>query len=264
MNTNDIKIIITESNCERRKEITDYINLQKDMEVILSGNNGVEVINTIIEKKPQIAVIDMLMAGKDGLCVLEELLERNITETECIIVSSFDDENLVRRAMNLGAKYYMLKPYKAEIMARRIRQLCERQCKEHNSEAFENKKIENIDGKNSLEFVITSVLNKIGISAGIKGYYFLRSSITMAVIEDDAMIGITKKMYPDIAKSYKTSACKVERAIRHAIESAWKRGAKERYNEIVGSTLDRKPTNGQFIGSLAEYIKLLYNNSISA
>ncbi|HBF65464.1 MAG TPA: sporulation transcription factor Spo0A, partial [Clostridium sp.] len=72
----------------------------------------------------------------------------------------------------------------------------------------------------NLEADISATLSRMGISASIKGYHFIRRAIMMAVDNEEVLIGITKGLYPDIGKLFKTSASKVERAIRHAIESA--------------------------------------------
>jgi two-component system response regulator (stage 0 sporulation protein A) len=78
----------------------------------------------------------------------------------------------------------------------------------------------------------------------------------MAAEDEEVLVGITKGLYPDIAKMYKTSASKVERAIRHAIESAWKKNGPQVYFEVAGYLPSEKPTNGHFIAALSEYFRL--------
>ena len=102
----------------------------------------------------------------------------------------------------------------------------------------------------------TVLLSRMGISASIKGYHFIRRAVIMAVEDEEMLVGITKGLYPDIAKQYKTSASKVERAIRHAIESAWKKNGPQVYFETAGYLPSEKPTNGQFIAALSEYFRL--------
>ncbi|MFR5718120.1 MAG: sporulation initiation factor Spo0A C-terminal domain-containing protein [Anaerotignum faecicola] len=100
------------------------------------------------------------------------------------------------------------------------------------------------------------MLSRMGISASIKGYHFIRKAVMMAVENQDVLVGITKGLYPDIAKQYKTTASKVERAIRHAIESVWKKNGPQIYFEIAGYLPTEKPTNGQFIAALSEYFRI--------
>ena len=75
----------------------------------------------------------------------------------------------------------------------------------------------------------------------------------------DIINSITKKLYPSIAERFDTSASKVERAIRHAIEVAWNRGKIENINSIFGLTIyakNEKPTNGEFIALVADKMLL--------
>ena len=107
----------------------------------------------------------------------------------------------------------------------------------------------------SLDEKITSVFLTIGIPAHIKGYHYLREAVRMVFYEPDLINRITKELYPGIAKRFSTSASKVERAIRHAIEVAWTRGRIENINQIFGYNIygkNDKPTNGEFIALVAD------------
>lgn len=99
----------------------------------------------------------------------------------------------------------------------------------------------------------------MGIPAHIKGYQFLREAIRL-VIETPSMInGITKELYPSIARKFGTNPSKVERAIRHAIEVAWSRGRIETLNQAFGCNVaqaDSKPTNGEFIALIADKLAM--------
>ena len=107
----------------------------------------------------------------------------------------------------------------------------------------------------SLDEKITSVFLSVGIPAHIKGYHFLREAIRMVYYKPELISKITKELYPGIAKRFQTSASKVERAIRHAIEVAWTRGKIENINQIFGYNIyskNDKPTNGEFIALVAD------------
>jgi two-component system response regulator (stage 0 sporulation protein A) len=96
----------------------------------------------------------------------------------------------------------------------------------------------------------------MGITASIKGYHFIRKGVMMVIENEDAILSMTKGLYPDIAKEYNTTAGKVERAMRHAIETAWKRTGKEIYSELAGYSPMEKPTNSQFIAIMSEYLRV--------
>ncbi len=110
-----------------------------------------------------------------------------------------------------------------------------------------------------LESYITEVMLDIGIPAHLKGYYYLRSAIMMTGRDVEVVTSVTKLMYPVIAKNYKTSAQKVERAIRNAIEVSWLRGNTQTFQNLFGySTQSGKsrPTNSEYIARIADKIRL--------
>ena len=112
-----------------------------------------------------------------------------------------------------------------------------------------------------MESNIMDVMIDLGCPAHIKGYYYLRYAILMAM--DDALIvtSITKLCYPVIAKKFKTTDSKVERAIRNAVETSWKRGNVDTEKKIFGYTSEDgvRPTNSDYIARLAEHMKLTLN-----
>ncbi len=105
------------------------------------------------------------------------------------------------------------------------------------------------------------MIHEIGVPAHIKGYQYLREAIMMSVEDSEMMGSITKILYPTIAKKYRTTASRVERAIRHAIEVAWNRGRMETLDDMFGYTINTgkgKPTNSEFIALIADKIRLKY------
>ncbi|MBQ4542998.1 MAG: sporulation initiation factor Spo0A C-terminal domain-containing protein, partial [Clostridia bacterium] len=97
------------------------------------------------------------------------------------------------------------------------------------------------------------------VPAHIKGYQYLRESILMVLNDRDLLNGITKQLYPSVAKKYNTSSSRVERAIRHAIEVAWNRGDTDTLNGIFGFTINQakgKPTNSEFIAMISDNLRL--------
>src|SRR5699024_6578349 len=110
-----------------------------------------------------------------------------------------------------------------------------------------------------LEEDITNIIHDIGVPAHIKGYLYLREAITMVYHDIELLGSITKVLYPDIAKKYNTTASRVERAIRHAIEVAWSRGDIESISSLFGHTINvakAKPTNSEFIAMIADRLRL--------
>lgn len=106
---------------------------------------------------------------------------------------------------------------------------------------------------------MTNMIHEIGIPAHIKGYHYLRDAIMMAVEDMDVLNAITKILYPTVAKKYRTTSSRVERAIRHAIEVAWSRGKLDILDDLFGYTVSNgkgKPTNSEFIALVSDTIRL--------
>ena len=157
-------------------------------------------------------------------------------------------DGFINKAISMGAKYYCIKPFDLQTLKERVVEL--NQPAQAQSNTFFNSKI-----GNQIEEKITNIFITVGIPAHIKGYQFLREAIKLAIANPEIINSITKKLYPTIAEKYDTSASKVERAIRHAIEVAWNRGKIENINNLFGIKVyssNEKPTNGEFIALVAD------------
>ncbi len=260
-----IKILIADDNLDFVSTLITYFQTQEDMEVIATAKDGLEAYEKIIKDKPTIALLDVIMPHLDGLGVLEKLIHTNIPLPICIMLSAVGQDNVTAQAINLGAQYYILKPFKMDVLAKRIRELVNKPV------AFQTHTIAN-DTKPSyvnigqqatkeeiLEVKVTNIIHEIGVPAHIKGYQYLRDGIIMVVDNIEVINQITKQLYPDLAKKYKTTPSRVERAIRHAIEVAWNRGQIETVENIFGYTVNSnkgKPTNSEFIAMIADKLRL--------
>ena len=159
------------------------------------------------------------------------------------------------RAVELGARFYMIKPVDPNALALRIREVCG-QAPETPAAAGRV----SLPGRApTLDEKLASLFLTIGIPAHIKGYSFLREAVKMVIENPDVINRITKELYPGIGQRFNTSASKVERAIRHAIEVAWSRGRIDTLNKAFGCRIaqpDEKPTNGEFIALLADKLSV--------
>lgn len=251
-----VRVAIIDDNSGIREIISKYINMQEDMEVIGTAGDGIRGLEVIQKANPDVVILDMVMPRLDGLGLLEHLVETgNTRNLSFICLSAVGQEDLIRKAIDLGARYYMIKPFDMEMLMRRIRELASKKqgmkSKEYKSEKLGTAK--------TLEEKITDIFLLIGIPAHIKGYHFLRQAIMMVVKDGNVINRITKELYPGIAKEFETSSSKVERAIRHAIDVAWNRGKVENINQLFGYEVydeNDKPTNGEFIALLADKLAM--------
>ena len=110
-----------------------------------------------------------------------------------------------------------------------------------------------------LEELVTSIIHEVGVPAHIKGYQYVREAIMITVENMEVINSVTKILYPSVAKQFKTTSSRVERAIRHAIEVAWDRGDVDTLNSYFGYTIQQgrgKPTNSEFIAMIADNLRL--------
>ena len=250
------RIAIIDDNTGIREIMSSYIEMQDDMETAGLAGDGIEGLKVIHETNPDIVILDMIMPKLDGLGVLEQISESvNLSKPYFICLSAVGQEELIRKAVGLGAKYYMIKPFDMEMLMKRIREL------NGNKQGIPSGEQTGMvqDRSKNLEEKITDIFLLIGIPAHIKGYHFLREAIKMVVKDGDVINRITKELYPGIAKEFKTTPSKVERAIRHAIDVAWNRGKVENINQLFGYVVydeNDKPTNGEFIALIADKLNM--------
>lgn len=230
--------------------------LERKGEMVVLGmtDSGPALLEMAKEFVPDVILMDILLGERDGFWVLENLKKEGLGSI-CIMISAIDSDKLVRQAITFGADYYMAKPIQGDLLLERIHQLLEEETGTAREQKWENREEEE-NVFRDLEGEISVLLSRMGISASIKGYHFIRKAVLLAVDDPEVLTGITKGLYPDIAKMYRTTASKVERAIRHAVESGWKKNGSQVYFEIAGFLPAEKPTNGQFIAALSEYFRL--------
>lgn len=226
------------------------------MEVCLCEKDGKAVLEKIKSEKPDIVLADVFMPNLDILGVLEELKEIKFGAKPLVVaMSAFDNQRLEKELIDAGVGYYFLKPFDINSMAERIIKLS--QWKKEAPMPVISKN--NLLTDSELEMKITDIIHEIGVPAHIKGYHYLREAIILSVKNSDIINSVTKLLYPTVAKNHSTTASRVERAIRHAIEVAWDRGDIEVLNSYFGYTIqnDRgKPTNSEFIAMISDKLRL--------
>ena len=261
-----IKILIADDNTDFVSTLVTYFNSQEDVEILATAKDGLDACDKIVETKPDVVLLDVIMPVLDGLGVLEKLISTNAKLPICIMLSAVGQDNVTARAMSLGAQYYILKPFKMDVLMKRIRELVDKPVsKPVNILTATDTKTSYVGINNDatkeeiLEIKVTNIIHEVGVPAHIKGYQYLRDGIIMVVNNIDVINQITKQLYPDLAKKYKTTPSRVERAIRHAIEVAWNRGQLDTVESIFGYTVNSnkgKPTNSEFIAMIADKLRL--------
>jgi len=245
-----IRVMVADDNREFCEVLRTYIEGQQDMELVGVAHNGTEVLEQLDRKLPNVIILDIIMPHLDGIGVLERLVSLNLPQRpKVIVLTAIGQESITQRMVELGADYYILKPFSLEVLANRVRQL---------ANSAPRSGVRQVRAK-SMDMEVTSIIHEIGVPAHIKGYMYLREAILMVIERIDLLGAITKELYPSIAMKFKTTPSRVERAIRHAIEVAWSRGNLEVINNLFGYTvnLERgKPTNSEFIAMVADKLRI--------
>ncbi len=266
------KVIVADDNKEFREILVEFICSQDDFELVGQANDGVEALELIEKEDIDVVILDIIMPHLDGIEVLERM--KNINKEKIpkvIVLSAVGQDKITQTALNLGAEYYVLKPFDFDVFIKRIRKISDStsDASSIKDNLFNDSKDEtNIfnsskNNEDDLETKITRIIHEIGVPAHIKGYLYLREAITMVIQDMDYLGAITKELYPNVALKFNTTPSRVERAIRHAIEVAWTRGKVDTINQLFGYTINNskgKPTNSEFIALIADKLRIETKN----
>ncbi|MFC0188330.1 sporulation transcription factor Spo0A [Fictibacillus aquaticus] len=256
-----IKVCLADDNRELVGLLKEYLSSQDDMEVIGIAYNGQECLSVLEGRNPDVLVLDIIMPHLDGLAVLDKIRSSDdLPQPNVIMLTAFGQEDVTKKAVDLGASYFILKPFDMENLANQIRQICGSESSSHSRSSSQARShLSSIKQPRNLDASITSIIHEIGVPAHIKGYMYLREAISMVYNDIELLGSITKVLYPDIAKKFNTTSSRVERAIRHAIEVAWSRGNIDSISSLFGYTVSMskaKPTNSEFIAMVADKLRI--------
>lgn len=258
-----IKVAIADDNKDFCDILCDVLHEQDDMEICWTANDGRKVLEEIEKNIPDVVILDNIMPYIDGFEVLEQINKMELPEPpKVIMLSAMGNETFTKKAISLGASYYIVKPFDLQILIKRIYSLTGVVKEDEAAAPKSAKKLikkDEAEESMNLEIDITNMIHEIGVPAHIKGYQYLRLGIALCVENMDLIGAVTKELYPMIAKAYNTTPSRVERAIRHAIEVAWNRGKLETIDSLFGYTVHNgkgKPTNSEFIAIVADKLRL--------
>nr|WP_283675178.1 sporulation transcription factor Spo0A [Butyricicoccus sp. Marseille-Q5471] len=242
-----VKILLADSDSEFCASVAEAISETEDLELVGIAEDGAKALTAVNELKPDLLLIDLVLPMIDGLMVVSKLQQQKAS-VPTFVLSAFASPQAGAECTALGVAAFLRKPIELSSLCDRIRMW------------NQGKKQAESKGESlALEVRVTDVIHQVGVPAHIKGYQYLREAIMMAVEDMEAVGAITKILYPSIAKKFKTTSSRVERAIRHAIEVAWDRGDLETLQSYFGYTVSGvkgKPTNSEFISMIADRLRL--------
>lgn len=246
----NLTVLLTDEKDEATQKLAFALSANK-MDVKLCSKNGAEILRVFEESHPDVIIMDAFLQHIDAIGVIKRINETDpVKRPMLIIMSGIDNPNFEREFTKAGIDYYFLKPIDPKSMAERIVQISS-WAGANGSSSFETEE--------DLYVVITKALHDVGVPAHVSGYSYVREAIKLTIEDPEMLKAVTKILYPTVGKHFGSTAPRVERAIRHAIELGWGRADIEKLNEYFGYTIqsDRgKPTNSEFIAMISDRIRL--------
>ncbi|MBQ8297278.1 MAG: sporulation transcription factor Spo0A [Ruminococcus sp.] len=249
MNNDSIKVLIADNSAEYGVKMASKLR-DLGLYAYTRKKDGDAVFESIRKDQPDVVIADLSLPNLDAIALMQKAHELLPNKTEFIITSAVANSFIERQVIENGAAYFITYPFEAENLSYIIKSVVRKSYSE-----------ECVD----MEIIVTEIIHRLGVPAHIKGYHYLRTAILEAANNRELLDSITKKLYPLVASKYNTTSSRVERAIRHAIETAWSRGNADTRKAIFGCTIndDRgKPTNSEFIALIADKLRLEYKSSL--
>ncbi|MDR1913199.1 MAG: sporulation transcription factor Spo0A [Clostridiales bacterium] len=296
MQAEKIKVLMADDNVLLCEIVSNYLRAQNDIELIDIAHDGIEACDKIQRLKPHVVILDCAMPMLDGIGVLEKLAQENLYRPVCIMLSGIRHDAVTKRAYDLGAEYYIIKPFDLDVLADRIRmfksftlasyksdiniksqvinsendqiEVCTENLPDYTGIQTEyrqnpikqyNQPVQKSQPTLSLEERVTNLLHEIGVPANIRGYRCLRTAIIITVKNLDLLHFVTKELYPSIARELNTTPSSVERAIRHAIGLVWEHGNIAALDRLFGYSIEtrkKRPSNSEFIALIADKFRI--------
>ncbi len=202
----------------------------KGVSVTVCEKNGTKALDALLAIHPQAVLLDAFMPDLDAITVKQRYEAQNAggSRTTFFVTGAFQSEEIEQELLDSGFSFFFVKPFDENVLVSRV------------LKAAGNTIRPQIVSQDSDELTVTEILHQIGVPAHIKGYQFLRDAILLTISDHGYINAVTKRLYPEIAKRNMTTASRVERAIRHAIEVAWDRGDVDTLNSYFGYTIHNK------------------------
>ena len=252
-----VKLLVVDDNESLVELIKNYFIDSSSIQVVhdaRDGRDGIKIIENNTDDFDMI-ILDLVMPNVDGIEVLKYLRNHNV-DKKVIVLTSYNSQEMIRKVSELGADYFILKPFELDLLENKILEVS-------NNNSINGESIDLYN--NNLQISITKSLHELGVPSHIKGYQYIREGITLVYNNPKIVGGITKELYPEIAKKYNSTTSRVERAIRHAIEISWNRANWDFMEDLFGYSVDidrAKPTNSEFIVTIADKLRLEFNKPL--
>ncbi len=243
------RVIVADDNQRFCDMLCKSIDATPGFQVVASVHDGIKTVEQVQQLLPDLLILDIIMPHLDGLGVLEKLHECRLEKMpRVIILSGMGQDAIASMALSLGADYYMLKPFDMNALVKRAKVLMD--------DRLGGMMRTNYQRRDQL---VVSLLGQINMAPNINGYQYLREAVNLVSVDMSLLRSITNRLYPMLAEHFESTPTRVERSIRHAIETTFNKGSMDVLYRFFGNTMDPqkgKPTNSEFIAMLAEYVRI--------
>jgi len=260
-----ISVLVADDNSDFCRLLCERINDAGDMYVIGTAGDGKTAVKMIYELEPDIVLLDIIMPRLDGIGVLERIRKDKPAKMPLMcVITAIGNDIVIRNSLELGADFYIMKPFDIDILITRIRQMHnERYYGVDDGNVISGGSDKSSNHADSVEKVITEVIRNIGITPNLAGYSFLREAVVLAVNQPERLNSISKNIYPEIAKKHGTSARNIDRVIRCAVISAQKKTINAKSaNQDTAILINSQ--NSQNIAQLIRYLTELARKKLAS
>ena len=259
-----ISILIADDNVQFGNLLQEYISRVSDMDVAGIARDGLQAISMIKSLKPDVVLLDIIMPNLDGLGVLEKMSSvKSGNKPSFIVLTALGQDIFIQKAMALGAGYYIVKPFDMDVLVSRIREIYKYKCYtlfNHEKQLLKKKTFQDSHSfKHDMETLVTNLIRSVGVPPHVTGYQYIREAVIQVIKSPNLLYSMTKILYPSVAKKFNSTPQRVERAIRNAIDGAWKKGDLKYIESTLGycpNKIRSKPSNSEFIALIADKARL--------
>lgn len=246
-----VKVLIGEENSEFSRQCLTAAE-EAGYSAKMCPSEGTALFAEIKSFAPDFVLCSAFMPGCNAVDLIEKTKDAE-KRPFFIVTSAYKNAHVEKEIMSARNAYLLVKPFEPSVFIKSIQRISPDELAELTTGSS--------DDEARLEMIVTDIIHQIGIPAHIKGYHYLRRAIILSINDPEMLESITKLLYPTVASEFSTTPSRVERAIRHAIETAWDRGDVEVLTNMFGYTINvnkGKPTNSEFIALITDNLRLRF------
>lgn len=237
-----IRVLIAEDDPVQRELLRDALEMERDIVCCGQARDGVEALEVLHREEPDVLLLDIVMPNMDGVDLLYKLRESSLPKRPRIIaISAFGQEHIAQTVLSQGADWFLLKPYRFDLLFHRIRTLA---------------KGDKPGQGSSLERAVSDAVMELKIPTNSFGFSYLGQAL-MILLSRQGTCLMGKDIYGAIATRNKTTAQCVEKALRKTIRQSFEADSEELHRILRFGSIENAAhlSNGRFLTLMAESIR---------